>query len=528
MNEIEMGPKDYLLVLKRRKGSLIWTALVIFVVAAVVALMLPASYKSAATILIENQEIPNDFVMTTITTYAEQQLQETYQRTMSSTKLLEIIDQLGLYQDLKEKLTTEEIVEEMQEDIKLDLISADVMDPRTGRPASTTIAFTLTYESEGGPEKVFKTANTLTTLFLEENLKEREKQATGTFTFLDDEAKKVKVDLVRLEEGLKVFKEQHADSLPELLQVNLQGLQRIELKTDSLRGNLQSLQENEGFLLTQLASLPETDTGASGKSRLVELRVQLAYLTTNYSDEYPDVIKTKAEIAELEKILNSGTAADGEASSPTQPDNPAYITLAAQLSSTRSKITSVTQEMADLGKKEEDYQQRVENCTKLDGEYKTLVNERNNTELKYNDLTRKVMEARVSQGLEKEQKGGRFTLIDPARLPEKPSKPNRLAIALIGMVLGIGGGFGMLALREFMDESVRSADVLALATSFPVLGSVPEIVTVRDRRLKMVKRWSTFLLTVAVIVAGIAAFHFLVMDLDIFWAKVVRKIDLYL
>jgi len=123
--------------------------------------------------------------------------------------------------------------------------------------------------------------------------------------------------------------------------------------------------------------------------------------------------------------------------------------------------------MADI------YRQRIANTPKVEEAYKAILIERDNTQAKYDDLMRKHMEARVAQGLEKEQKGERFTLIEPARLPENPFKPNRKAILLIGLVLGMGAGVGWASLREFTDFSIRSSDTLALNTSFPVLASIP-------------------------------------------------------
>jgi hypothetical protein len=134
------------------------------------------------------------------------------------------------------------------------------------------------------------------------------------------------------------------------------------------------------------------------------------------------------------------------------------------------------------------------------------------------------MEARVAHGLEKEQKGERFTLIEPPRLPEKPFKPNRLAIMLIGVVLGMGAGVGLAALREFSDDAVRNGDSLTMATRFPVLAGIPEIMTAKDVSDRRKKRlvWSGC--AVGAVVLGLVAFHFFVMDLDIFWAKLMRKL----
>jgi len=159
--------------------------------------------------------------------------------------------------------------------------------------------------------------------------------------------------------------------------------------------------------------------------------------------------------------------------------------------------------------------------------YKTLISERNNLQIKLDDLSKKFMEARVAHGLEKEQLGERFTLIDAARLPEKPISPNIPAIILIGFVLGIGSGCGAAALKENSDGSIYSIDKLARMTRIPVLGAVPEIVTDMDRVKSRKRRRMISAATLASLVASLAIFHFMIMDLDVFWAKLMRKLAMY-
>ena len=158
--------------------------------------------------------------------------------------------------------------------------------------------------------------------------------------------------------------------------------------------------------------------------------------------------------------------------------------------------------------------------------YKSLLVDRNNTQAKYDDLMRKVMEARVSQGLEKEQKGERFTIIDPARLPEQPYKPNRLAIILIGLVLALGAGAGTGALMEFSDSSVRSAEALTMLTSFPVLATIPEILGSKETAGRKTRLMIWAVCLIILVIVGITLFHFFVMDLDIFWAKLLRRMGI--
>jgi len=513
---------DYFAIVKRRKWSFILPATIVFIMAAVVSLALPSVYKSTSTILIEEQDIPTDYVKTSVTSYAEQRLQSINQRITSFSRLMDMINRFNLYPELKNKWTTEEIVAKMRDDITMEPISTDVVDRRTGRPSEATIAFTLSYEGKS-PEVVQRVANTLASIFLEENLQVREKQATETSEFLENEMDKVKAALTQLESNMAVFKEAHMNELPDLLQVNMQSLNNVESNIERLSEQLRSIKEREGYLQTQLANVPRKDENRD-KKRLDELKVQLVALQARYSDQYPDVKKTFAEITELEKRLGNKNPGSVKADDP--PDNPAYITLASQLSSTQADIVSIKRQIQEANKLADLYRQRILNTPKVEEAYKAILIERDNTQAKYNDLMRKHMEARVAQGLEKEQKGERFTLIDPARLPEKPDKPNRLAIMLIGIVLGIGAGVGWASLREFTDLSIRDSESLALATSFPVLASIPEIKTKEDLQREKKKRITIIIALVVCIVAGLILFHFLVMDLNVFWAKLMRKLGI--
>lgn len=511
---------DYAAIIKRRKWCMLAPFAVVFILVASIALLLPPTYRSSSTILIEQQDIPVDFVKATVSTYAEQQLQIINQRIMSSTRLLDIINRFGLYRDLRDKKATEEIVALMRDNIKLNPVSVDVVDPKTGRPATATIAFTLSYEGEREPQKVYQVANVLASLFLEENVVTRERQAGEVSKFLESELAKVKTDLSLIDSKVAAFKEKNTNTLPELVQVNMQSVHDTERSVDMLTERMSQLREKEGQLNSQLASTPaqfrEKD---AAKQRLSDLKIQLTNLRQQFSEEHPDVVKTRTEIADLEQRLAQASHGKG---AKDQPDNPAYITLSAELAGVRTEIKSTQAQLVDLRKRLSGYQRNIFSAPQVENEYKELMMARNNTQAKYDDLMRKVMEARVSQGLEKEQKGERFTIIDPARMPEKPSKPNRLAIMLIGLILSIGAGVGNGAVQEYLDKSVRSAKALSFETGFPVLASIPEITLDEDK--DRIRKIVTIAAAAggATIVLGMAAFHFLVMDLSIFWIKLIR------
>jgi polysaccharide chain length determinant protein (PEP-CTERM system associated) len=470
MEAQEMNLGDLKAILRRRRWALLVPAVTVFLIAAVVAFVLPSIYRSSATILIEEQEIPADLVQTTVSSYAQQRLQGINQRIMSTSRLLEIIKNLKLYPELHGKENPDEIAAIMRKDIALDFIQAEVVDPKTGRASTATIAFSLTYYGKD-PTQTQKVASVLSSLFLEENLKVREKTVREASSFLEEESRNVKNEMAEIDRKIAQYKEEHINELPELLQVNMQSLQNTEMNSDRLSEQMRGLREREGYLQSQLASIPQSQEQMH-KNRLEELQLQLTNLKTRFSDQYPDVIALKSEIAKLEA---EEKGKGGGAQSAEIADNPSYINLAAQLASTRSEIASVGKQIAANEEKIAYYRKLIEATPKVEEFYRTLISERDNLQHKYSELRQKHMQAQVAQGLEKNQQGERFSLIEPPLLPEKPSKPNRLAIILIGVVLGIGAGVGCAALQEFSDQSIRTPEALSRLTSCPVLVTIPEL-----------------------------------------------------
>lgn len=506
-------------VFRRRKREIFLPAFGIFALAAVVAFALPRTYKSTTTVLIEEQEVPREYVSANIASFADQRLQSINQRIMSSTKLLDLISRFQLYADLKDKVPADAIVAKLRKAVKFNTISADVVDPRTGRPGQATIAFSVSYEGRN-PETVQRVANELASLYLEENLRTRKKQSSETSKFMGDEMKGLQARLAVLDARMSTYKKKNLTSLPELAQLNQQAFDQVDRDISRMDDQLRTLREREGYLQEQLANVSR-DLPLQEKEGLKELRLRLIELKTRFSDEYPDVVKTKAAIREIERQMKEkGGGASGD-----RPDNPAYITLASQLAGTKSEIGSIQRQIGDLRRKRDDYRKRMEASPQVEEGYKGLLVERGSLQAKYDDLNRKTMDARVAQGLEKEHLAERFSILDPARLPEKPDSPNIPAILLIGLVLGMGTGVGVAAVRESVDDTVRSPDDLVkIAGGLPVLVSVPVIVTAVDEGQRKGRTVKLAAATALVLVVGLLLFHFFVMDLDVVWAKVVRKL----
>nr|WP_319392951.1 Wzz/FepE/Etk N-terminal domain-containing protein [uncultured Desulfobacter sp.] len=533
MEEQILTPGDYLAILKRRRWALITPFAVIVLIAALTALIWPPSYQSTATILIEQREIPAEYVTSSMTSFAEQRMQSIKQRVLTSKQLQELILRFNLYPNLRDKMGIDQIVDKMRDQITLTPVNVEIADRKSGRTATATIAFTLGFEGDSA-RQAQQVADTITTLFLKEDLKVRTEQASSTLGFLKTEKERIKDELAEYEGQLARFKKENADSLPEVFQLNMQGQDQAERNIESAKERLRTLQEKKEALEEELFNTPREmdDLLAEGgakdedEQRLEMLKLELINLKTQFSDRYPDVQKKKEEIAEVAAKVEKKKREKAQSTDEYSRKNPAYVTLSSRLAGIRSDIDSTRNMIKDLMDQAEDYKKRLAATPGVEEKYNAILTERNNLNIKYNELQAKMLEADMAKTLESEQKGERFTLVESAKLPEKPSKPNRLAIVLIGFVLGIGAGVGLAAVMEFSDTSVLDAEALSRATGKPVLTVVPVIETQQDLAKKRLKVWVTCTGVVLAVVVAVFLFDAYVMDLDVLWVKIMRRIEL--
>jgi polysaccharide biosynthesis transport protein len=566
-------------IIRRRLKSFIIVFFAVIFIAAVIALAWPPSYLSKATILVESQQIPQDYVKSAITTYVEERLEVIKQQVMSRSKLQEIIDQFGLYSDDKERYTSSEIIDEMRKDINLETISANVIDERTGRESQATIAFTLSYEG-GNPTTVQKVANKLASLYLEQNIRSRSEQVSNTTTFLEQEMAGLQTKVDDIQAKISAFKSAHYGALPESNSLNLNSMTQLERQLDQNKAQVTSLKERKIYLEGQLANInPSTSfITTDGKSapdpqeRLKYLRTELTSLKGVYNASHPDIIRIEKTIKELEsetagsednkdlakrlEELTNQRASMMEKLTPQhpdvirldkeiqtltdqlkkadtkqiikgtgteEPDNPAYINIRTQIKTAEMDIETLLKEQnvieAELGL----YQKRMESSPLIEQEYNNLTRDLETSKFKYNEIMNKLLEARVAQGMEEKQKGERFTIIDNAQLPEKPSKPNRLAIALIGFVLAVGGAVGLAAFQESMDDSFKTPVDLARFIKVPVLSAMPCIVSNEELQKGKTRMVIIGAGALCVIILAIVLVHFYVMPMDILLAKIQQR-----
>ncbi|MDB4516171.1 Wzz/FepE/Etk N-terminal domain-containing protein [Crocinitomicaceae bacterium] len=565
---------DYLSAFKRRRGMIALVAGTIFLLGLVTAFVWPPTYQASSTILIEEQEIPSELIQSTVTSYAAQRIQVISQRVMSRTNLLEIVEKYNLYESDRKRNTIEEVLTDMRDDIAIDMITAEVMDPRTGRPAVATIAFTLGFKSES-PTQAHKVAGELTTLYLNENLKSRTEKAAETYDFLTAESTQLSEEIDRLEAMLAEFKERNLNTLPELRDLNTQVLERTEREISDVDTQIRNLEERKIYLSGQLGMLDpyssgevlspsarldalrteyirlasryspghpdvtsvkreikalEMETGqyatADDLRREIEmLRKELAVTQQTYTDEHPDVKRLNRQIASLENELQNPPSAPRQRPAPESADNPAYVTLQSQLSAADSEVRSLRTKREQLAEKVQEYENRLMQTPKVEQEFRAIARDLEHATRRYQDIKAKQMTAEVGQEMEKERKGEKFTLIDPAILPEEPISPNRPAIIFLSLVLALGAGVGSAAVAESVNASVRGAKgIVALLNTAP-LAVIPYLPNAAETRARKQKRLIMLITVIAGIIIMLLMVHFLFSPLDVLWFRGMRKVD---
>ncbi|MDE2348541.1 MAG: lipopolysaccharide biosynthesis protein [Gammaproteobacteria bacterium] len=562
----------------RRRGTFLLVAGVSAALAIIVVMLLPSKYRSAATILIEQQEIPQDLVRSVITSYADQRIQMISQRVMTSENLMSLIERYDLYPQMRKKDSRDIVVQQMRADVGLHMISADVIDPRSGRPTQATIAFSVSYESRS-PDLALKVANELTTLYLNENLTSRIRLARQTASFFKDEVARQAAQVDALDKSLAAYKEQHQKELPDIALMNIESLQRNELDLHDTENKIAALDSQRVLLEAQLAQINPnasvfTDTGQrvmGPADRLKALESQLAIDQARYAPDYPDVIAEKREIAGLKSQvggvddtagrLRQLTAAKGQLAADLKrysadypdvvrlrkevesleadvaaassgaadktaaahADNPAYIQVKGEIDALDVDRARAVAKRDGLKARVADYENRIGQAPAVQRGYEEIARKLQNAQLAYQQILEKQTDARISENLETERKGERFTLIDPPQPPERPVSPNRKLLLLVGLLLSAALGVGAVALQDRLDESVRGPGDIRRLLQVPALASIPVITTAEEllrRRRRRVYSWagggSALLLAVLYV-------HLFVRPLDVLWMQLARR-----
>ncbi|HXD73348.1 MAG TPA: hypothetical protein VN628_06420 [Vicinamibacterales bacterium] len=505
------GLESALEVWRRRRAVALVVFFAVAAAAVSITVTLPDLYRATATVLVESQNISEEFVRSAVSAELETRIQTIREEVMSRERLGNLITRLDLYPDLRAKgVAFDTIIERMRRDIDLEL---NTVSPSGGR--TPTIAFAIKYTGRN-PRVVADVANMLASAYIVENGKIREGQAVRTADILKTELDGVKQELDAQDRRVAEFNLKNIGELPQQVTVNLATLERLNTQLRLNGENQVRAMDRRERLERQLADLKPGEAATPGaeparstaSEELAKLRQQLQQMQRKYTDKYPDVIRLRAEIADVERQL-----AERPALLPATPLKPSAGPSAAAASASEPRtrllrdIAAAETELATLKSEEASfrkaivsYEQRVENVPKREEEFEMLSRDRASTKERYDSLQKKYEEAELGASLERGQKVEQFRILDAAIPPRDPAAPSRPKLLALGLFLALSLAVGAALIAEKLDRAFHSVDDLRGSVNVPALFSIPFIPTTADAR----RRRQRMALAAASVAAGLA------------------------
>lgn len=490
--------QKYINIAIKRKWWIILPFLITLLGGFTYLLVTPRIYEGQTLILVLQPRVPESYVQSIVTSTVADRLRTIEQQVTSRTNLEKIIEEYGLYESSKKLKLLDEKVNYFREEMVNIYVSKSV---DSGGNAETN-SFTISFCDED-PKKAMAVTNKLASNFITENLKMREEQALGTSTFLSDELKDTEEELKQKEEELKLYQERYMGGLPEQLQTNQSILERLQMNIEQFNTNLRDAENRRVQVLKEIAAANTSLQESSQSNRedrevdeLASLKSELALLESRYTQNHPDVIRLKQDIAIMEKERD-----EAQPQSDSNADEEIPITevssvdqaLRRQLQELNIDIANYKASIEDANAQIKWYQSLVADTPKREQELLTLTRDYENLKASYSSLLDRKIEADLSVSMERKQKGEQFKVIDYAKIPEKPVAPDVKKIIIMTLFFGVCLGCGMVYIIEKIDTSFKIPDDTEKEIQLPVLVTFPYIHT--EIELKRIRRKNVFAYT---------------------------------
>jgi len=490
LEDIEIG--KYLEILRRRKWWVILTTMAIFVATLVALLRMPNIYHSETVILVDPQKVPDNLVPATVNTTAADRLATVRQEIMSPTRLKQLLDETGLYQEERRAGKTDRVIARLQKSINL-----EIADPGGFR----STAFKIGYSAES-PADAALVPNHLANMVIQSKVQATEDQSAGTAEFIDTELKQTKKDLEAKEAEMGRIKTTFIMDLPESKQFHLEALTNLRTQLQASQDRVNRAQEGKIYLQSMMGKTNPTvdlDADATGAASPEEAEAQkleshLSELRGRYGPSYPDVRKAQSELDKLKaKIAEQKKNGTPEAVTPRAPRQATHNPVVeAQL----NKYDEDIQEQAKVQKSLQDqisfHSSKLEREPIFEQQLANLMRDYDTLRTHYNRLLDKKLTADMYSALVSRQEGERYVILDAAPVPAQPFGPNRFLYSVTSLIGGLFAGLGLMVLREITDQSIREEREAASILDKGVLAGIPLIVSASQ------ERWSNLRATLAV------------------------------
>jgi polysaccharide chain length determinant protein (PEP-CTERM system associated) len=475
----EFTPEDYIRMAKEHWKLIAGLAILGMFVGFALTAVLPKRYTSQTLVLVDKPAVSSTVVDAMPTDDMDQRLAAMQSQILSRTRLEPIIVQYGLYQNERKHRAMEDLVTKLRSAITVTPIHP-MEETRSNSLPGFTVAVTF-----DDPQLAQSICSSITSMFLQQNLQLQTQRAEVTSEFLDKQLADAKAALDSQDEKLAAFKSRHIDSLPDQEQTNLNLLMELSSQLDATTQALSRAQQDKTFaesqLTQQLYAWQQSQTGQNPdtlEQQLAQLQTQLSALQAQYTDDYPDVIKTKSDIAAIKKkIADAGNDKKDTPAISSKPalEPPQIQQLRAQIHQYDETIKERTAQQHEIQKQIETYQTRVQSSPSVEQEYKELTRDYQTALAFYNDLLKKHDDQSMAVDLQRRQEGEQFRVLDPANLPDRPSFPDKRVFTAGGFGGGLALGIVLALFLELKDTSLKNDREVEHYLQLPVLAMVPAI-----------------------------------------------------
>jgi len=476
--------EDYLGILRYRKWLLVIPILTLTLVTTIGSHFMTDIFRAQTTILVSEGDMPSEFVRTTVSDTIQERVATIREQVLSESLLLNVVRSYGLYPGMANR-PAEELIAVMRYNVQVEQHGKN--------------AFTISFMGTD-PMVVQAVTNRLAQLFIDETVGDRVRSSRTTSEFLEQQMGELKTQLDAAEKKVAEFKSAHIGTLPEEMDSNQRNLDRLQRDLSSVSEQVTAAEDRRVLLETQMAKL-QGELFASGSGDMVTLEQQIESLEAQLNQalqtltpEHPDVKALKAKIAQLRAQMGTQEMVGGR----QYRVNAVNRALFEQLQATIRNIQSLNAQRGALHGQIAALNGRVSLSPQVEQELSALTRDYDKLREAYQDLQKKHMEAQQAAELEAQQKGRQFKIIDPARFPEKPYKPNRPRLVALAMVIGLFLGLMAIFVTEHLDHSFRDDEDLSRFAGKPVLTTIPRFSLQSDAE----RRTRLFRLGLAAVAAG--------------------------
>ena len=519
--EYELTLSDYIDIARQRLWLMVGIFIVISVSALAIAILLPPVYQSSGTILIESQQISTKIVESSVTGFATERVEVIKQRVMTRENLLRIINKYNLFPSKDKSKATSGLIRSLRKRITIEMLNASQSGRRRGKAA---IAFNLAFEDRHA-ESAYNVTNELVTLFLNENIRSRVERATETTRFLSQESNRLKANLEKMEGLVASYKQKNSSALPENLNLKTSILQRTESALANLdRDYISTSNELQRLELELAAEKSGSSVSDTPASQLRKLKAEYQQASINYKATHPTLRSLKRKIEMLESSALIKTDTPYSANDNTLIDSELALKLQTLIKTAKERLISLDAERKPMRKRIEKYERDIIRTPQVELGLYSLRRDHASAKKKYEEIQAKQLSAQIAENLEGENKSERFTLIDPPLLADKPIKPNRIKVVLLGIIFAFAAAGGIAFLLEMLNKKIRGKGALAAELGEEIMVEIPYIVT-NDEKIKqktLMIRGGVGLL--ALLIISLIIMHFAYMELDLLFYKIINRL----